>query len=38
MEMVRSMMSFSILPTSFWEFTLETVEYLLNFVLSKSIP
>ncbi|GER43300.1 retrotransposon protein [Striga asiatica] len=37
MEMVRSMMSYSRLPDSFWGLALETASYILNMVLSKSI-
>jgi len=36
--MVRSMMSYSDLPDSFWQYTLETVVYILNLVPSKSGP
>ncbi len=35
--MVRSMMSNSELPKSFWGFALETAVYILNRVLSKSV-
>ena len=38
LEMVRSMMSYSTLPISFWGYALNTVMYLLNLVPSKSIP
>ena len=38
LEMVRSMMSFAELPTSFWGYALETAAYLLNFLPSKSVP
>ena len=38
MEMVRSMMSYSELPNSFWGYALETVVYILNMVPSKSVP
>ncbi|KAL0400391.1 UNVERIFIED_CONTAM: Retrovirus-related Pol polyprotein from transposon TNT 1-94 [Sesamum radiatum] len=38
LEMVRSMMSFTELPPSFWGHTLETVVKLLNISPSKSIP
>ncbi|CAA0811016.1 Uncharacterized mitochondrial protein AtMg00710, partial [Striga hermonthica] len=37
MEMVRSMMSYSKLPDSFWGFALETTCYILNSVPSKSV-
>ena len=37
-DMVRSMMSFSTLPTSFQGYALEIVGYLLNLVPSKSVP
>ena len=36
--MVRSMMSMSELPISFWGYALETVVYLLNRVPTKSVP
>ena len=36
--MARSMMSYSDLPNSFWGHALETIVYILNLVLSKSIP
>ena len=36
--MVRSMMSYSDLPDSFWGYTLETSVYILNLVPSKSVP
>ena len=36
--MVRSMMSYSTLPISFWGYALNTVMYLLNSVLLKSVP
>ena len=35
--MIRSMFSYSILPSSFWGYALETVMYILNVVPSKSI-
>ena len=35
MEIVRSMMSYSNLPGSFWEYELETTSYILNLVPSK---
>ena len=38
MEMVRSMMSYSDLPDSFWGYSLETTAYILNLVPSKSVP
>ena len=38
LEMVRSMMSYSTLPISFWGYALNTAMYLLNLVLSKSVP
>ncbi|GER48025.1 retrotransposon protein [Striga asiatica] len=37
MEMVRSMMSYSRLPDSFWGLALETTSYILNMVPSKSV-
>ena len=37
LDMVRSMMSFSTLPLSFWGYALTTT-YILNMVSSKSIP
>lgn len=37
-EMVRSMMSYSDLPNSFWGYALETATYILNLVPSKSVP
>ncbi|GER47805.1 gag-pol polyprotein [Striga asiatica] len=37
MEMVRSMMSYSRLPDSFWGLALETASYILNMVPSKSV-
>ncbi|KAL8557432.1 hypothetical protein ACS0TY_004740 [Phlomoides rotata] len=36
--MVRSMMSYSDLPKSFWGYALETTAYILNLVPSKSVP
>ncbi|KAH9705859.1 hypothetical protein KPL70_012033 [Citrus sinensis] len=36
--MVRSMLSYSSLPISFWGLALETAVYLLNLVPSKSVP
>ncbi|RVX12712.1 Retrovirus-related Pol polyprotein from transposon TNT 1-94 [Vitis vinifera] len=38
LDMMRSMMSYSSLPTSFWGYALQTAVYILNIVLSKSIP
>ena len=38
MEMVRSMMSYSSLPLSFWGYALETAAYILNQVPSKTVP
>ncbi|KAL6346158.1 hypothetical protein AAG906_027888 [Vitis piasezkii] len=38
MEMVRSMMSYSDLPISFWGHAIETAAYILNLVPSKSVP
>ena len=38
MDMVRSMMSYSDLPISFWGHALETAAYILNLVPSKSVP
>ena len=38
LESVRSMMSYSDLPKSFWGHALETAAYLLNLVPSKSVP
>ena len=38
MDMVRSMMSYSDLPNSFWGHALETAAYILNLVPSKSVP
>ncbi|KAL6341448.1 hypothetical protein AAG906_032567 [Vitis piasezkii] len=38
MEMVRSMMSYSDLPISFWGHAIETTAYILNLVPSKSVP
>ena len=38
MDMVRSMMSYSDLPNSFWGYALETAAYILNLAPSKSIP
>ncbi|XP_022873101.1 uncharacterized protein LOC111392050 [Olea europaea var. sylvestris] len=35
--MVRSMMSFTILTTSFWGYALEIAPYVLNLVISKSV-
>ncbi|KAL8541817.1 hypothetical protein ACS0TY_002897 [Phlomoides rotata] len=36
--MVRSMMSYSDLPKSFWGYVLEITAYILNLVPSKSVP
>ena len=36
--MVRSLLSYLTLPISFWGYALNTAMYLLNLVLSKSIP
>ena len=36
--MVRSILSYSSLPSSFWGLALETTVYLLNLVPSKSVP
>ena len=38
LDMVRSMLSYSTLPISFWGYTLNTTMNLLNLVLLKSIP
>ena len=38
LDMVRSMMSYSTLPISFWGYALNTTMYLLNLVPSKSVP
>ncbi|KAL0440306.1 UNVERIFIED_CONTAM: hypothetical protein Slati_2513600 [Sesamum latifolium] len=38
LDMVRSMMSFTEFPTSFWGYTLETAAKLLNIAPSKSVP
>ena len=38
LEMVRSMMSYSTLPISFWGYTLNATIHLLNLVPSKSVP
>ena len=38
LDMVRSMMSFSGLPISFWRYVLDTATYILNLVPSKSVP
>ena len=37
LDMVRSMMSYSSLPLSFWGYALQTAVYILNVVPSKSI-
>ena len=38
LDMVRSMISLSTLPLSFWGYALEIVAYILNMVPSKSVP
>ena len=38
LDMIRSMMSFSRLPISFWGYALDTAMYILNLVPSKSVP
>ena len=38
LDMVRSMMSLSTLPLSFWGYALKTAAYILNMVSSKSVP
>ena len=38
LDMVRSMMSYSTLPISFWGYAINTTLYLLNLVPSKSVP
>ena len=38
LDMVRSMLSYSTLPISFWGYALETTIYILNRVPSKSVP
>ena len=38
LDMVRSMMSYASLPSSFWGYALETAQYILNLVPSKAIP
>ena len=38
LEMVRSMMSYSTLPVSFWGYALKTAMHILNLVPSKYIP
>ena len=38
LDMVRSIMSLSTLPLSFWGYALETTTYFLNMVSSKSVP
>ena len=38
LEMVRSMMSYSTLPVSFWGYALKTAMHILNLVPSKSVP
>ena len=37
LDMVRSMLSYSFLPISFWGYALETATYLLNLIPSKSV-
>ena len=37
-DMVRSMLSYSSLPISFWGYAIETAMYLLNLVPSKTVP
>ena len=37
LDMVRSMLSYSSLPESFWGYALETVAYILNLAPSKSV-
>ena len=38
LDMMRSMFSYSSLPSSFWGYALETAMYILNVVPSKSVP
>ena len=38
LEMVRSMMSYSTLPISFWAYALKIAMHILNLVPSKSVP
>ena len=38
LDMVRSMMTLSTLALSFWGYALETTTYILNMVLSNSVP
>ena len=38
LDMTRSMMSYSELPLFLWGYALETAMYILNLVLSKSVP
>ena len=38
LDMVRSMLSYSTLPNSFWGYALQTAVYILNVVPSKSVP
>ena len=38
LDMIRSMLSFSGLPISFWGYVLDTPMYILNLVPSKSVP
>ena len=37
LDLVRSMLSYSYLPISFWGYALETATYLLNLIPSKSV-
>ena len=37
LDMVRSMLSYSSLPESFWGYAVETAAYILNLVPSKSV-
>ena len=37
MDMVRSMLSYSDMPNSFWDHALKIVAYILNLVPSKSV-
>ena len=37
LDMVRSMMSYASLPDSFWGYTLETTQYIMNLVPSKAV-
>ena len=38
LDMMRSMFSYSSLPSSFWGYALQTAMYILNVVPSKSVP